>query len=312
MKKSKQKVIVKRRNWDADFYTDLVNGDAFIITEPAEINLDGNRQKSLYGPQSPLYGTNYEDEDAFIERYRCQCGAFKSRQFEGEICPICNTKVEYRGANINITGWITLGNNRIINPYYYRLFQKAIGNKIFPEIIFAKYKITTDGKRQRPNSEDLDTEPLSPFSGIGFDEFFFRYEEVIDYFIEVSKKKNNYKKVKMLENLYKEKRKVFTSHIPIPSTMLRPSSSTADTFYFTSVDKLINTTFNLSESLKRCIDVERDYILHRIQGKVNDMWDIYFEELNHKEGHIRGEMLGGSLNYTSRKFLRIYCSDIID
>lgn len=33
------------------------------------------------------------------------------------------------------------------------------------------------------------------------------------------------------------------------------------------------------------------------------MWNIYFEELNGKEGLIRGEMLGGSLNYTSRNVI---------
>ena len=60
--------------------------------------------------------------------------------------------------------------------------------------------------------------------------------------------------------------------------------------------KLVNTVYNLSENLKNCIDVERDYILQRIQIKVNAMSDVYFEELNGKTGLIRGEMLGGSLN----------------
>ena len=36
------------------------------------------------------------------------------------------------------------------------------------------------------------------------------------------------------------------------------------------------------------------------------MWDIYFSELNGKEGLIRGELLGGSLNYTSRN---VICPD---
>ena len=68
----------------------------------------------------------------------------------------------------------------------------------------------------------------------------------------------------------------------------------------TKSDKLINTTFSLSENLKSCVDVEKDYILQRLQLKVNEMWNLYFEELNGKDGLIRGEMLGGSLNFTSR------------
>ena len=297
-KRAKRSVRLIRMNWDAEFYKDMLEGDAFIISEPAEISLDGSKRKSMYGPQSPLYGTSYEDEQAFIERYRCDCGAFKSRQFEGEICPICGTKVEAKDSNINVTGWITLGDNRIIQPLYYNILSQAIGKQVFPDIINAKYQITTDGKKVKPNEEELDIKPLSPFSGIGIDEFYNRYDEIINYFMVVKKNKKS-----TLDLLLKQKRCVFTSHIPIASTLLRPQAITANTFYFNTVDKIINTTYSLSENIKNCMDVERDYILQRLQGKVNEMWNVYFEELTGKEGLIRGDMLGGSLNYTSRNVI---------
>ena len=300
-KKNKQSVVLKRLNWDAEFYSDLLKGDSFIISEPAEISLDGSKQKSLYGPQSPLYGTNYEDEQAFIERYRCRCGSFKGRNFEHEICPLCGTPVEYKDSNINVTGWISLGNNRIISPYYFQILSSAIGKSVFPDIIYAKYKITTDGRRERLKDGDLDTEPSSPYAGIGVDAFYENYENILIYFKNIKKSKAH-----TFDILLKEKRCVFTSHIPIASTLLRPQSVTNDTFYFSSVDKLVNTVYNLSENLKNCIDVERDYILQRIQIKVNSMSDIYFEELNGKTGLIRGEMLGGSLNFTARN---VICPD---
>lgn len=299
--KKKRKVRIRRINWDSLFYSTLLDGSGFIITEPAEVALDGNKKKAMYGAQSPLYGTSYEDEQSFVERYRCQCGAFKSRQFEGEICPICGTKVEARDSDINVTGWISLGKFRIINPYYFNLLSQTIGKKVFPDIIYAKYKITKDGKRIKPNKDDLEGEPSSPYTGIGVGEFYKRYDEILDYFISIKKNKTHTLKV-----LKKEKCKVFTSHIPIISTLLRPQSVTSDTFYYISVDKLINTSFSLSENLKNCIDVEEDFILQRLQTKVNKMWDIYFSELNGKEGLIRGELLGGSLNYTSRN---VICPD---
>jgi hypothetical protein len=71
MKKKKQKVRVERLNWDAEYYSDIINGRGFTITEPAEISLDGTKKKAMYGAQSPLYGTTYGDDQAFIERYRC-------------------------------------------------------------------------------------------------------------------------------------------------------------------------------------------------------------------------------------------------
>lgn len=268
----------------------MYTGKSFVISEPAEINLDGNKMKSLYGPQSPLYGTSYEDEQSFVERYRCKCGAFKSKIFEGEECPICHTKVEYKDSDINVFGWITLGKNRIISPYYYHLFKFATGERVFTDIIYAKYKITTDGKRIRPKSEDVDEVPTSIYAGKGIDYFYDHYEEILEYFKE--KRKN---KAHVINTLLAEKSNAFVSHIPIPSTLLRPQSISSDSFYYQSIDKLVNTTFSLSEELKNCLDVERDYLLNRLQTKVNSMWDIYFAELNGKEKLIRGELLGGSL-----------------
>lgn len=299
-KTEKQKCSVRmiRMNWDAEFYKDMLGGDAFIISEPAEISLDGSKHKSLYGPQSPLYGTTYEDEQAFIERYRCDCGAFKSRQFEGEVCPICGTKVEAKDSNINVTGWITLGDNKIIQPLYYNILSQAIGKSVFPDIINAKYQITTDGQKVKPNEEEMDIKPSSPYAGIGIDAFFENYEEILNYFMNIKKNKKS-----TFELLLKQKRNVFTSHIPVASTLLRPQSITSNTFYYQTVDKIINTTYSLSEAVKGCMDVERDYILQRLQDKVNQMWNVYFEELTGKEGLIRGDMLGGSLNYTSRNVI---------
>ena len=298
MGKNKKSVKLRRLNWDVEFYNDIIQGRGFIISEPAEVSLDGSKHKALYGPQSPLYGTSYEDEQSFIERYRCKCGEFKSRLFEGEICPICGHKVEARDSDITFTGWISLGDNKIINPYYFNILQSAMGKAVFPDIIYAKYEITTDGKRVRPSEDSEEGERLSPFSGIGVDEFYDRYEEIINYF------KNHRKtKVRTLNLLLKQKESVFTSHIPIPSTLLRPQSITADTFYYNTIDKMINTAYSLSENLKNCIDVEKDFILQRLQTKVNSMWDVYFEELKGKDGFIRGEILGGSLNYTSRNVI---------
>ena len=91
--------------------------------------------------------------------------------------------------------------------------------------------------------------------------------------------------------------------VPIYSTLLRPQSVTSDTFYYTTIDKVINTLFNLSEDLKDCEDIERDFVLKSIQIKVNSLWDIAFNMLSGKDGFIRGQVLGGSLNYTARNVI---------
>ena len=93
-KKKNIHVRAVRLNWDIECFYDIINKKGFMITEPATFTTDETKQKTLYGSRSILYGTNYEDETAFIERHRCKCGAFKGALFKGEICPYCNTKVE--------------------------------------------------------------------------------------------------------------------------------------------------------------------------------------------------------------------------
>lgn len=292
------KVKFYRMNLDAEFFNDIMNGNGFIISEPAEMTIDGVKKKSLYGAQSPLYGTSYEDEQSFVERYRCECGAFKSRQFEGETCPICGTKIECRDSDINIMGWISLGDNRIISPYYYEKLKSAIG-KPFPYIITSITKVDINGQaRPVTPEENANYEPKSPYDGIGIDGFYEKYDEILNYFKQ--KKKN---KAKTIDLLLKEKRCVFTSHIPIPSTMLRPQGITNNTFYYTSTDRIVSTMFSLSNTLKQVSSVEKQKILERIQTKASELFDAYIAMLKDKKGHIRGEMLGGRLNYTARNVI---------
>lgn len=290
----KKRMQPSRVSWDTLFYDDIANNDGFVITEPAMVSLDGKITKTMYGPNSPLFGTTYEDENAFMERHRCKCGTFKGKQFEGEICPLCGQKVEAREIDIKKTAWISLGSNMIINPYWYQVFLNLIGTKVFPDIIKKVERVDLDGHRH-DLIDGEDYEPSSPFAAIGIDGFYERYDEIMDW---VAKKKKN--KTKDVEICKKEKYKVFTRHIPIYSTMLRPSSSTTDTFYFNTIDKHINPLFNLSESLKDCEDIEREELIQSIQYHVNKIWAYNFNFINKKEGFIRNKLIAGSLNWTSR------------
>lgn len=287
-------VKTRRLNWDIAYYDDLANNDGFRITEPANISLDGKIVKTMEGPNSPLFGTNYEDDQAFAERHRCKCGAFKGRQFEGEICPLCGTKVEARDIDIKKTGWIDIGKDKIINPYFYNLFMRLIGKKIFPEIIEGLESVDVNGI-QHKLIPGVDYESKTPFAAIGIDGFLERYDEVIDYY---AKKRPKHRKELLI--CKKEKRKAFTSHIPVYSTALRPSSVTSDTFYYNGIDKEINPICKLAISLKECEPIEKRYFQESIQKRVNAMWEYNFELIHKKEGFIRNKLIAGGLNYTSR------------
>ena len=294
----KKRAMLARMDWDAAFYADMQNDVGFQITEPAEISLDGSKEKSMYGPQSPLYGTTYGDEREFIERWRCKCGRKKSRAYEGEECPFCHSKVEARGSNINICGWISLVKSGafVIQPLYFRILAQAIG-KEFAEIVNCKKKVDTNGIQSELKPGDLDFIPSHPFYGIGIQKFRDRYEEILDYYMHQSNKKN---KIHTFELLLAQKDQVFTQHIPVYSTYLRPQSITQDTFYFQGADKMINVIFKLSEQLEDCPDIEWDNFQARLQIKVNMLWDYDFQSMHGKEGIIRDMLLGGSLNKIGR------------
>lgn len=293
-----QKVRPVRLNWDIECYYDIINSNGFMITEPATFQFDDTKQKSLYGARSILYGTSYEDETAFIEGYRCKCGEFKGTIFEGEICPLCKHKVEKRDADIEFTGWISLGQNYVLNPYYYNKLEKCIGKTNLEEIVATKRKVDVNGSISETHPDDYNDEPIHPYVGIGLIEFRKRFEEVLNYFKGIKKNKAS-----EIDKVISESSAVFCCHIPIYSTLLRPQSYTSDTYYFNSIDKHINPLFSLSEKIKDAQDIDKFYILSRIQYRVNTLWEKNLELLKGKKGFIRGEILGGSLNYTARNVI---------
>ena len=291
----KQLVRAVRLNWDVEYLHDIITGKGFVISEPATFNMEEGKQKALYGSRSILYGSNYEDETAFIERYRCNCGEFKGKLFEGEVCPLCGTKVEFKDSDIEVTGWIPLGDNYIINPFYYNKLCECIGRSTMPEIVIRKTKVDLDGNLSLAKAEEIEEKPKHPFVGIGIVEFRKRFEEIIAYF-----RKKKKKKAEEFDRLLKESSSVFCSHIPIYSTMLRPQSSTSDTYYFNPIDRHVNPLFALSEKLRDAEEIDKYVILGRIQNRVNALWNENFNMLNGKEGLIRGQILGGSLDIVGR------------
>lgn len=298
---SEKHAVLYRMNWDDEFYHDMQSGLGFEITEPTVVTMDETKEKTLYGARSPLYGTTYGDERAFSERFRCRCGMLHSKQYEGEICPKCKSPVEEKGNNIRICGYISLVNSgaHAIQPLYFRILAQAIG-KDFSEIVICKKIVDTDGNQRLLKAEDLDYTPSHPFYGIGLTRFYERYDEIMDYYLGLSSKKNKRETLQMLKD---SKRSVFTQHIPIYSTFMRPESITQDTFYYQGADKMINIIYRLKENLENCNEIEWDFNLQRLQIKLNQLWDYDFETVHKKEGIIRDMILGGSLNYTARNVI---------
>lgn len=300
MSKKEKGVRLVKLNWDEECKRDLILGRGFLITEPAITNKD---QKSYNGIQSTRFGTDWSDERAFEDRYSCKCGALQGKIFEGETCAQCKTKVEYKDVDLSITGWIVINNHKLIQPSYYNKLANIIGTRNFKEIIEYDKFIDRDGHIQQKDSNN-------PFKGIGIIEFRERFEEILEYYKR--KKKNKLEEIKEIED---DVDKVFTSCIPVYSAVLRPISFKAESFFYNSIDKKYNSIFSsvrllndtelFEERRKKWTKEKKERmdsatILSSIQGKLNELWDLIFDIINMKEGHIRSDILGGMISFSSR------------
>lgn len=292
-----REVRLVKLNLDEEFEKDMITGRGFVITEKAFKNKE---EKSMYGIHSPLFATDYEDEDAFAERYSCKCKELKGRVYEGEICSLCSTEVKFRDVDLRIFGWIRLNEHKIIHPTFYKQLRSVIGEKHFTEIIEYDKDITRDG-------EIIDKKGKNPFRGIGIIEFRERFDEIMQYYRE--KKKN---KLEMIDDIMKEKEKVFTSSIPVYSSVLRPVSFRNETFFFNSIDRKYNSIFSLVKSIndqqsesgrKKRNKMDEPTKLSSIQKKVNELWTLIFSQINQKDGHIKDQILGGRINFSARNVI---------
>lgn len=292
-------VKLVKLNWDEECEKDFLTGRGFEITEPA---FKAKEEKSMYGTHSPLFATDWEDEDAFSERYSCKCKELKGRVYEGEICQVCKTKVIFRDVDLRIFGWIKLHKHAIIQPLFYRMLKSVIGDKQFTEIIEIDKDMTRDGHLKDKPSK------TNPFKGIGLIEFKERFDEILDYYW--TKKKNKHE---LITDIRRDKDKVFTSSIPVYSSVLRPVSYRNETFFFNSIDKKYNIIFSKSRLLNTGIAgagkkkaqsrLDEPTALESIQKGVNELWTLIFSQINQKDGHIKDQILGGRINFSARNVI---------
>lgn len=306
---------LEKLNWDLECISDILTKRGFYITDHAlkkekraaktDKKEGGGRkkakkqEKTYGGIQSPRFATDYEDEHAFQERYRCRCGELTGAALEGETCPECGTVVEYKEVDMEMTGWIRLKGNYIIQPAFYAMLESAIGKKHFTGIIH--FDKTTDLNGMVIVKE----KPDQPFYGIGLIDFRDRFDEIMDYYWKKNKKKRP-----LIDELRPQTEYIFASNIPVYSSVMRPLRFKNETMHFLTIDRKLSRIYSDSVILtdatersrsRRKLATKDDHeILSEIQKTLMELWALNFEMINQKDGHIRGEILGGRNNFSSR------------
>lgn len=289
------RVDFKRLNLESEFYNDIINDKGFIIRDAPFADIDKSI-KNMDGPRSPRYGTTYGDNNEFMDRYRCKCGRTIGAVFEGDKCPYCGEVVEYKDVEISYTGWINFAPYKVINPLYYHRLQSALSKKNLENIISNENIITSQGIIRKHNDVIEVKKSMLTYHNIGMKEFYDNYEEIMEYY--KSKRKI---KADLIDSLIADKDMVWTSKIPVYSTILRPMGLSTESYYFSPLDREINPLTHISINLKKASAIEVPLYLFQAQSRVNKLWALNFSLIDSKHGWVRAQVLGGEFNYSGMK-----------
>jgi hypothetical protein len=307
------KIIIT--DWDTAAREQLNSGIAFRITEKGKT--DVNLEPGLHSIHSPLYGTDWNYENAFEDRCSCLCGRYIGRRWMDKdfICPYCKQPVRFIDTNLLKTGWFILEKQgadedssekfEIIIPAMYYKLAGFFGK----QHLYQMLKYVPEEER----SKYMD-EKSSPFYGIGMIEFRDRFDEIVEFYYKRNHKIDGYEFIQIHRDL------IFVHSIPCYNMALRKWMVRNGDIKYSKEDKIFQKLYSdhmlLNDNFewRRRVDyrvgrrkdptyLRKENILHRIQGYVNELWDMSFDTINKKEGVINNSILGGRLNYVARNVI---------
>ena len=292
-----------RANLEVEYLADMITNQGFLIKPEStytEIDTDKLINSSKF--------TDCE--------FRCDCGAFIGQDLIGQTCPRCKSEITLHSLNFRYTGWIDLGEHKIIQFGYYNMLKRVLGNYLL-KFILGDYKYDmavkynendtefadkqTTKKTGRPSVNSLSyiikkiPKTKQQYQGIGHDEFYRRFEEII----RDCAGKNEEEEA---EILIKNKDAVFTSKIPIYSTTFRPVTKTSETLFYPKIKKyfmmLVATYCKMGNMV---LPLELMKTLNTIQNYYVDACEYLIKsEMSKKEGFVRAQIVGGTFSFSAR------------
>jgi len=111
--------------------------------------------------------------------------------------------------------------------------QSALSRKVVDDIISNENIITSNGII-RTHKDDFEVKKsIMKYHNIGLSEFYNNFEEIMEYYKGKRKQKED-----LIDSLIEDKDKVWTSKLPVYSTVLRPMGLTTESFYFSSLNAI--------------------------------------------------------------------------
>lgn len=300
-------VIPEKINLDLESKFDLLMGTGIRLDQVDAYRKD---EKTLNGLQSPFFGSDFGDENSFAERYSCKCGKYVGMMHKGQICEVCDTRVEYVDADLEKTGWIMLDdmNLKVLSPIFAAKLNDALGvvdgEKVLNKILEVGF--TEEDNDKIFSEKELEDAKKHPFMKKGMVWLVENIETVLDHY---SKRKPS--KRKLFDEIRNDLDKVFTSSIPVFSSILRvelngEKDKKLYKLRINTIYQSIINTFNKINSFGPYDQMEEEdrYAVNRFLYAANkDVQEIFteiFKLLNSKKGFIMAKVISGRYNFCTR------------
>lgn len=316
-----EKVSVETLDLDLECFVDMVTGKGIRISSAEAY--DSKKKKISNGLQSEFWGTDFGDDNAFQERYSCACKKYIGKMYAGMTCEQCGTVVQYEEADVTKTGWIILDYDRkVLSPIYGMKLSDALGKvdgtPVLDRILRSPYRRRDGSEDDTYEMRDKEIAELKvhPFVGKGFTYFREHYLEILDYY---ARKKPN--KAAAFEELRADKDKVFTSCIPVFSSILRielPGVKDEKLYkmkvntYFQSIIQTVNkiNSFDKEDEQSEMVAVQIDKLLASCQKEIEELFMAIFKILDGKKGVIQSKVIGGRYDWCSRNIITPNSGDL--
>ena len=292
---------------DKEAEQDLKMGKAFIVYEPIKDrkSTDGSYNKG--GIRSDFFYSEISSDNAYKERYSCDCGYLLGKSHESTLCPYCRTSVRLVDIDLEKFAYIKIKDYYIIHPALYLYLDNIMGEKnkksILENIIKPPKFVDTDKNGNRIyDDEDEEFDKDQPFKHIGLIEFRERFDEILDFYANKNRRNSNMEG--NVDFVKANKDKLFFQYIPVFSSALRFSMIQNEINFVNGADKIYNMIFSSVSRMNKANDsLAVGKKLSYIQTKVNELYEKMFSLINKKEGFIKSGILAGRMNYTSRNVI---------
>lgn len=181
---------------------------------------------------------------------------------------------------------------------FYQRLQSALSKKVLENIISNENIITSSGIIRKHNDTLEVKKSQLVYHNIGLASFHDNFIEIMEYY-----KTKRKQKADLIDSLIRDKDLVWTSKIPVYSTVLRPMGVTTESLYFSSIDRHVAPLTNISLNLKKASPIEVPLYLYQAQMRINELWSINFSLIDGKHGTVRSQVLGGEFNYSGRSVI---------